>query len=189
VSSLLGGFAVNVPPYEVDVRVLLRADHDETLRLVGDLCDAGSAFERRAVLERLQPALSAHSRAEEIAVYEPLVDRRTPDDGSLTATEGLVDHDLVDTLLTELAQSRRAEGPEWIAAATVMKELVCTHIEDEHGAMFVALGQRFSGEELRAMGSRFLAAKRQFLGTGVSRPRWRFARARAASHAATAPAE
>jgi hemerythrin superfamily protein len=180
---------VNVPPYEADVRVLLRADHDETLRLVSDLCDAGSAGERRAVLERLQPALLAHSRAEERAVYEPLIDRRAPDDPPLTGTEGLVDHDLVDTLLTELAQSRRAEGPEWIAAATVMKELIETHIEDEHEAMFVALGQRFSGEELRAMGSRFLAAKQRFLETGVARQRWRFAPARAAPHAAPAAVE
>ncbi len=122
-------------------------------------------------------------------MYEPLIDRGTPDDPPTTATEGLVDHDLVDTLLTELAQSRRAEGPEWIAAATVMKELVLAHIEDEHDAMFVALGQRFSGEELRAMGTRFLAAKRQFLETGWSRPRWRFAPAQAAPHAALAPVE
>ena len=177
---------MNVLHHEADVRVLLRADHDETLWLVSELCDAGSAGERRALLERLQPAVLAHARAEERAVYEPLIDRGTPDDPPLTATEGLVDHDLVDTLLTELAQSRRAEGPEWIAAATVMKELVETHIEDEHEAMFVALGQRFSGEELRAMGSRFLAAKRQFLETGLGRPRWRFAPAQPAPCAAAA---
>jgi hypothetical protein len=36
--------------------------------------------------------------------------------------------------------------------------------------MFAALGQRFSGEELRAMGSRFLATKQKLLETEVSRP-------------------
>ncbi len=164
---------MNASSNEVDVRVLLRADHDETLRLVYDLCAADSAGERRAVLTRLKPALLAHSGAEERAVYEPLLDRRIPDDPPLTAAEGLVEHDLVDTLLAELAHSRRADGAEWIAAATVMKEVLEAHIEEEHEAMFVALGQRFSGEELRAMGSRFLATKQKLLETEASRPQWR----------------
>jgi hypothetical protein len=173
---------------EADVRVLLRADHDATLQLVYDLCAADSAGERRAVLTRLQPTLLAHSGAEERAVYEPLLDRRIPEDPPLTATEGLVEHDLVDTLLAELAQSRRADGDEWIAAATVMKEVLEAHIEEEHEAMFAALGQRFSGEELRAMGSRFLATKQQLLETGVSRLQWQPMPSPLASVAALSPA-
>lgn len=161
---------MNVPPNEADVRALLRADHEETLRQVRHLCAAGSPGERRASLTRLQPALLAHSRAEERAVYEPLIDRETPEDPPMTGAEGLVDHDLVDTLLTELAQSRRADGAEWIAAATVLQEVLEVHIEHEHNAMFVALGERFSGEELRAMGSRFLATKQKLLAAEASGP-------------------
>lgn len=163
---------MNASPNEVDVRALLRADHEETLRQVRHLCAAGSPGERRALLTRLQPALLAHSRAEERAVYEPLIDRQTPEDSPMTGAEGLVDHDLVDTLLTELAQSRRVDGAEWIAAATVLQEVLEVHIEHEHNAMFVALGERFSGEELQAMGSHFLATKQRLLAAEASRPPW-----------------
>ncbi len=179
---------MSIPPNEADVRTLLRADHEETLQLARGLCEAAGAGERRALLERLQPALLAHSRAEERTVYEALIDRRTPGDTPMTGTEGLVDHDLVDTLLTELAQSRRADGAEWIAAATVMKELLEAHIDDEHDAMFAALGQRFSGAELRSMGTRFLVTKQKLLDARASRPQRKPATPSVAAYAAAASA-
>ncbi len=161
---------MNTSPNEADIRALLRADHEHTLRLVRDLCEAGSADERRALLERLRPALLAHSRAEEHTVYDRLIDPGATDDAPKTGAEGRVDHDLVETLLAELAQTRRADGAEWIAAATVMKELLEAHIDGEQDVMFAALGQRFSADELRSMGSRFLAAKEQWLAGRAARP-------------------
>jgi hypothetical protein len=180
--------SVNTSPNKADIRALLRADHEQTLRQLCDLRNARSAVERRALLTRLQPALFAHSRAEERAVYEPLIDRRSSDDPPTAGAEGLVDHDLVDTLLTELAQSRRADGAEWIAAATVLQELLEAHIADEHDAMFVALGQRFSGEELRAMGSRFLAAKQKLLAAEAPHLHWQTLPPPIAPYALASPA-
>ncbi len=150
-------------PFATDVRVLLRADHDHALRLAARLCTAATGSERRALLAQLEPALRAHVRAEERAVYGPLAERALPADTAPTPLEELVEHDVVRTLLVELRQTRRAEGAEWTAAATVLAEVLAAHVDAEQRSLFAALDERFSPDELARMGARFLAAKRELL--------------------------
>jgi hypothetical protein len=146
-----------------DVRVLLRADHDDALRLAARLRVADTAAERRSLLIQLEPALRAHARAEERAVYGPLGGYAPSRNGLNSALEALVEHDVLDLLLAELRHSRRAEGMEWAAAATVPAEVLAAHIDAEQRTMFAALRERFSPVELARMGARFLAAKGDLL--------------------------
>ena len=147
----------------IDVRVLLRADHDDGLRLAGRLCTAASASERRALLTQIEPALRAHAAAEERAVYRPLAARALPGDPPPAPLEAFVEHDVLGTLLIELRQTRRAEGGEWTAAATVLAEVLADHVDAEQRALFPALRERFTRDELAAMGADFLEAKRALL--------------------------
>lgn len=148
-------------PNATDVRVLLRADHDHALRLAGRLCSAATVSERRALLTQLEPALRAHAGAEERAVYGALAERAG--DGAPAPLEGLVEHDVVRTLLAELRQTRHAEGSEWTAAATVLAEVLAAHVDAEQHSLFALLRERFSADELARMGARFLAAKRELV--------------------------
>ena len=150
-------------PCATDVRVLLRADHDHALRLAARLCTAATGSERRALLTQLAPALRAHALAEERAVYGPLAERALPADGAPPPLEDLVEHDVVRTLLAELRRTRRAEGAEWTAAATVLAEVLAAHVEAEQRSLFASLDERFSSTELAWMGAHFLAAKRELL--------------------------
>src|SRR4051812_16790949 len=86
---------------DADVRALLEKDHDEARMLAQQMCDA-SGMRRKALLARLTPVLIAHSRAEERAVYDALLQVRKAQESHTLAQEGYVEHSLVDELLGKL---------------------------------------------------------------------------------------
>lgn len=142
-----------------DVRTLLRRDHDEVLQFARDMYESESGDERRALLKRLKPALTHHSRAEEQEVYAPLLEVRDSEDARDIANEGVVEHGLLDELLERLLRSRKTESDEWKAHAKVLLELIEHHVEQEHEHMFEELGEHFTDDEREEMGRRFIAAK------------------------------
>ena len=146
-----------------DVRNLLRADHEEALEVAEQMQKARLASRRKALLAKLKPALTAHSRAEEKQVYNALLKLKKSEKSHDIGNEGFVEHSLLDELLKRLAKTSAATDT-WKAEAKVLHELLEHHIEEEHSDMFSDLGENFSADELDAMGSRFLAAKRKILG-------------------------
>jgi hypothetical protein len=152
-----------------DVRTLLRDDHDELRKLAEAMCDAGGAEKRRALLKQLRPALVAHSRAEEHAVYRPLLGRKDSKDSRAMAEEGFVEHELLDALLDKLSRSRKIDSEEWHAVAGVLKEILDHHIDEEHDELFDELGEHFSDDQRKAMGTRFLAAKQKAIASLAGR--------------------
>jgi len=136
-----------------DVRALLEKDHVEAKTLARQMCEAGTA--RRAVLlGKLKPILTAHSRAEERAVYDQLLLVREAEEPRTLGNEGYVEHSLVDGLLAKLAVMDAATDA-WLAHAKVLKELLEHHIAEEESDVFAELGEYFSREQLAAMGVRF----------------------------------
>jgi hypothetical protein len=145
-----------------DVRALLEKDHDEAKQLAKQMCAATRAPQRKALLAKLKPALTAHSRAEERAVYQPMIKVKGSTDSHELAQEGFVEHGLVDELLTALA-STNAAGDAWKAKAKVLKELLEHHIEEEQTDTFAELGEHFSEGQLAVMGAHFLREKGKLL--------------------------
>ena len=155
-----------------DVRALLSKDHEEAKALAKQMQEAESMPRRMALLSKLKPALTAHSRAEEKVVYDALLGVRTADESHELADEGYVEHSLVDELLATLA-SARMSGDRWKAHAKVLYELLDHHVEEEESDIFALLGDHFSRDQLEAMGAQFKRAKADFLtrpGTGTSAP-------------------
>jgi hypothetical protein len=152
-----------------DVRALLEKDHDEARELAQQMCEANGQ-RRRALLGRLKPILTAHSRAEERAVYGALLQVRKQEPDTL-AQEGFVEHGLVDELLAKLAALEPANDV-WLAHAKVLRELLEHHIDEEQTDTFAELGNHFTREELVAMGERFTREKAAILrGTAATQQR------------------
>ncbi|HEX3896871.1 MAG TPA: hemerythrin domain-containing protein [Rudaea sp.] len=151
-----------------DVRALLKKDHDEAKALAKQMHEATAATRRMALLAKLKPALTAHSRAEERAVYTALLRVRSDDPSHVLADEGFVEHSLLDELLMTLA-STDAGTDRWRANAKVLHELLEHHITEEQSDVFAKLGDHFERDQLEAMGAQFLREKADVL-RGVKTP-------------------
>jgi hemerythrin superfamily protein len=138
-----------------DVRSLLKTDHEAVQELARSLAEAASAPQRKAILARLKPLLTAHARAEEQAVYVPMTQVRGSPDSRLMGSEGAVEHFLVDTLLQSLDAARDASTDMWRAHAKVLHEMLEHHIKEEEGELFEELGEHFTTEQREQMAVNF----------------------------------
>ena len=140
---------------ESDVRALLVSDHEAICDLGQQLIDARSAPARRALLDRLQPLLAAHARAEDETVYAALTRVEDSSTSRVTGFEGAVQHELADVALAGLAEKIEAPDEMWKAHAKVLHDLVDRHICDEENKTFEALGEGFSVEEREVLATNF----------------------------------
>ena len=146
-----------------DIRSLLHADHEEFSELTARICSDESKQKRVRAFNQLKPFLTAHARAEEQAVYVPLVSLRGSPDSRADGNEGFVEHSLVDVLLERLSKTDLAATDGWKAHAQVLKEMLDHHVKEEEHGIFEELGEHFSDEQREAMGVDFVARKEKLL--------------------------
>ena len=146
-----------------DVRDLLKEDHKDILELARSIAKEESTAQRKALFKTLKPLLTAHARAEERAVYTELVKARSTRESKDLGNEGFVEHSLVDILLERMSKTALAGSDAWKAHATVLKELLEHHIDEEEKEIFDELGEHFSDGRREAMADAFLADKRAIL--------------------------
>ena len=154
-----------------DVRSLLEKDHEEAKELLKQIMAATPGRRRMSLLKQLKTALTAHSRAEESAVYDRMLTAHSSDSRDL-ANEGYVEHGIVDQLLVDLANGMPSSS-RWLAGAKVLKEMLEHHIDEEQTDIFAELGEHFSTGQLSAMGLAFLRTKAAILEStsNLHRPR------------------
>lgn len=152
---------------EPDVRAFLHADHIKIRELAKELTEAATAARRRSLVNQLKPLLVAHSRSEESAVYQPLMNSK-PTEARLAGNEGMVEHNLADTLLNRLVATADASTDMWRAHANVLHEALEHHIKEEEGEIFHDLGQLYSNDERARMGEEFVRGRDRLLGTKVA---------------------
>ena len=155
---------------ETDVRSLLHQDHKRIRELAKELDETQSAARRRTLVRELQPLLVAHSRAEEAAVYAPMMELRSSPDSRAAGNEGMVEHNLVDIVLGRLANTTDTSSDMWKAHAKVLHESLEHHIKEEEGNLFHELGEHFSDEERDAMGVQFTRGKEKLLRQHANKP-------------------
>ncbi len=148
---------------ETDIRSLLHADHEQFSALTEQMCSDESKHKRIRAFERLKPFLTAHARAEEQAVYTPLINLRSSPDSRADGNEGFVEHSLVDVLMERLTRTELASTDAWKAHAKVLNELLDHHIKEEERGIFEELGEHFTDEQRDAMGADFVARKEKLL--------------------------
>ena len=114
-----------------DIRSLLHADHEQISALTEQVGSDESPQKRVRAFEHLKSFLTAHARAEEQAVYNPLIKLRGSPDSRADANEGFVEHSLVDVLLERLSKTELAATDAWKAHAQVLQEMLDHHIKEE----------------------------------------------------------
>jgi hemerythrin superfamily protein len=107
-----------------DIRSLLHADHEQISALTERISSDESKQKRIRAFDHLKPFLTAHARAEEQAVYIPLVKLRGSPDSRADGNEGFVEHSLVDVLMERLSKTELAPTDAWKAHAHVLQEML-----------------------------------------------------------------
>jgi predicted DNA-binding protein len=154
----------------MDAITMLKADHDKVKGLLSDLesTTERGVKTREELFATIKGELTIHEVIEEEIFYPALKSHPKAKDVVLEAYE---EHHVVDLLMGEL-ESLDVSDPTWGAKATVMKENIEHHIEEEEGEMFRQARQVFDRQELEELGNRMaqrkLSAGRE-LGVPVTR--------------------
>ena len=141
----------------MDAITMLKADHDKVKALLEDL-DATTergVKTREELFATIKGELTVHEIIEEEIFYPALKSHPKAVDIVL---EGYEEHHVVDVLMGEL-ESLDVSDETWGAKASVMKENVEHHIEEEEGEMFQKARQVFDRQELEDLGERMARRK------------------------------
>jgi hemerythrin superfamily protein len=144
----------------MDIRELLKQDHHEVLQMAQQISQTDEPAEAKKLFEQMREAVIKHARGEERILYPALEDSGDEEAGEM-AREAAVEHELVDLLFERMLKMRTASD-NWKARATVVKELLEHHIEEEQGEVFQKLDELFDEDELEQMGDRFESYKSRF---------------------------
>jgi hemerythrin-like domain-containing protein len=136
---------------------LLEADHQKVKRLLTELDSTTERGikTRTELFATIKGELTLHEIVEEEIFYPELKAHPKAQDIVLEAYE---EHHVVDLLMGEL-EALDVSDETWGAKATVMKENIEHHIEEEEGEMFKQARQVFDRQELDALGARMAARK------------------------------
>ena len=141
----------------MDALDLLQADHDKVKRLLNELesTTERGVKTRSELFATIKGELTLHEIIEEEIFYPELKAHPKAEDVVL---EGFEEHHVVDLLMGEL-ESLDVSDETWGAKATVMKENIEHHIEEEEGEMFREARRVFDAQELDDLGQRMEARK------------------------------
>jgi hemerythrin superfamily protein len=143
----------------MDALTLLKTDHDKVKKLLAELESTTERGEktRTELFATIKGELTVHESIEEEIFYPALMDMAKTREITLEAYE---EHHVVDLLMGEL-EDLDVTDPTWGAKATVMKENIEHHIEEEEGDMFQKTRQVFDKDELDELGQRMSERKAQ----------------------------
>jgi len=145
----------------VNAITLLKDDHREIKKLLKELeptTERGVAT-RRELFERIRRELTVHEIIEEEIFYPTL--KQHPKAKEIVL-EGYEEHDVVDTLMSEL-EGLPYDDETWGPKANVMSENVEHHIQEEEDDMFEKAEQIFDDDELEALGNAMAERKAEAL--------------------------
>jgi hemerythrin-like domain-containing protein len=141
----------------MDAIALLKTDHDKVKRLLNELesTTERGVKTRTELFATIKGELTLHEIVEEEIFYPELKAHPKAKDIVL---EGFQEHHVVDLLMGEL-EALDVADETWGAKASVMKENIEHHIEEEEGEMFRTARQVFEDGELDDLGQRMEARK------------------------------
>ncbi|MPY68967.1 MAG: hypothetical protein GEU92_02655 [Alphaproteobacteria bacterium] len=132
----------------------LHQEHEEVKGLLAKMCDTEDARTRSELFSEFKTALVKHARAEEKALYDPII-KSEGKDAAMDAREGYVEHEVADKLVEKLSRARNKGSEEWTAGIMVLKEILEHHIEEEEDEMFSSAREQFDDGEREKMEEKF----------------------------------
>lgn len=144
-----------------DAIALLKQDHEKVRGLLEALEKATGA-RRVKLLGQIGEELKVHTTIEEEIFYPAFREAAKKKDDRVMVYEAVQEHHMVDVALPEAGQG--ADNEELKAKAKVLKELVEHHADEEEDEMFPRARKVFEREELRELGERMEARKKELMG-------------------------
>jgi hypothetical protein len=145
----------------MDIRDIIREDHDEALALIEKLdkmAEKPPTAESQDMTRKLVTAVKLHAKSEEAGLYVALETARK--DLREFSLEGYNEHECLDLMLDKLLTLQMGEDGEYKATLTVVKELIEHHgKEEEEGEIFPKLGKAFTADELMGFGAMMVEEK------------------------------
>lgn len=143
---------------EMDLYESLKQDHQSIKSILDEMVQTTAADQslRTQLFNRLKVEFLAHARAEEKMFYPKLEQHQRSRDLALAAEE---EHHAAESLLRELEQTD-TQDDRWKARATVLREMILNHVEEEEHDLFPKAQQIFSDDEAIQLYQQFEDQKR-----------------------------
>ena len=138
----------------MDAITMLRDDHSKMRQMFGQLTTKGpEGADKSDLISRLEQLIKIHSKLEEEIFYPAFKDAAKSDEDRDLFFESVEEHHVVDKIFPEL-KGKDHDGEQFHAKATVVKELVEHHAEEEEKEMFPRASAIIGAEKLNELGSR-----------------------------------
>lgn len=141
-----------------DAIALLKQDHEKVRTLLGSLEKATGA-RREKLLGQVEQELKIHTTIEEEIFYPAFREAAKKKDDQVMTYEAYEEHHVVDLMLPDAREGKDTEDLK--AKAKVLKELVEHHADEEEKDMFPRARKTMDREELRELGERMAARKKE----------------------------
>ena len=140
----------------------LHEDHEEVAGLIEQMSNTEDGKERGTIFKEMMSKLLAHSHAEQNVLYKKM--EKSENEKSRTfAYEGENEHQIVEQQLQQMARARNKASEQWTAQASVLKDLIEHHVEEEEDTGFSCAQSEFDGGTLEKMGEQFRKQKEKLL--------------------------
>jgi len=154
--------AAKKKPTSPDAIALLKDDHKTVMALLESLEKSGAGPRRVKLLGQIEKELKVHTTIEEEIFYPAFREAAKKKDDQTMFYEAVEEHRVVDMVLPQAAEGENNE--ELKAKAKVLKELVEHHADEEEKDMFPRAKQVMDKTELRELGARMEARKKELSG-------------------------
>jgi hemerythrin superfamily protein len=144
-----------------DAIALLKGDHEKVRTLLESL-EKASGARRTKLLAQVEQELKVHTTIEEEIFYPAFREAAKKKDDQVMVYEAVQEHHMVDVALPEAKEGANAEDLK--GKAKVVKDLVEHHADEEEKEMFPRARKVMTREELRDLGERMAARKKELMG-------------------------
>jgi hemerythrin superfamily protein len=150
----------------LDAITLLREDHKLLRSLSEELADTTErAVEtRKKLLKRLETELKAHTTIEEELFYPALLDASDDIEDARMVAEGIEEHRACDRKVIPDLHKADESSIAYSGEAKVLKDYIFHHLKEEEEEMFPHVRKLIPAAELKALGERMAARKKELLG-------------------------
>ncbi|HEY7510036.1 MAG TPA: hemerythrin domain-containing protein [Vicinamibacteria bacterium] len=148
-----------------DATALLKQDHQRVSRLFEQFERARDAAQKLEIFQNIKNELTVHATIEE-EVFYPDLERQREDQLQEQVREAHQEHDEVKQMLAR-ADGLEGDSAELEELARSIKESVEHHVHEEEGEMFPRAREVFSAAQLREIGARLEARKKELVEEGL----------------------
>jgi hypothetical protein len=163
------GSTAVVPETLLDAITLLREDHQLLRKLSKELADTTeqAVKRRKALLKRLEAELKAHTTIEEELFYPAFLDHSDDIEDARMVAEGIEEHRACDKKVIPDMHKASEDMIAYSGQAKVLKDYIFHHLKEEEEEMFPKVRKLIPAVELKELGEKMLARKKELLGEKV----------------------